>query len=315
MPPSLLHILPSLFAALLLPCLLLTVQASADAATPTAKATTSVATEAPARTAQASCEPATPTTPSPTALSPSESDARPSGSFNGRVVCFGDSITKGGYPEELGRLLGAGIEVVNAGVGGNTSTAGLKRLQRDVIERKPGLVVVLFGTNDSRLDAPKVHVPPERFVRQLTEIIERCEAIGARVVLCTIPPIAPEPYFTRHPREPFDAAGGLPTVLENYRSAVRRLAAARGLALVDLGSRLAEHPGWLSADGVHPSPEGKKSIAQLVADVVAPLVGRTPPVGMTPPASGSPQETHATTGSASASPPSKSASTPSPRRP
>lgn len=237
------------------------------------------------------------------------------GAFNGRVVCFGDSITKGGYPEELGRLLGAGIEVVNAGVGGNTSTAGLKRLQRDVIERKPGLVVVLFGTNDSRLDAPKVHVPPERFVRQLTEIIERCEAIGARVVLCTIPPIAPEPYFTRHPREPFDAAGGLPTVLENYRSAVRRLAAARGLALVDLGGRLAEHPGWLSADGVHPAPEGKKSIARLVADVVAPLVGRTPPVGMAPPAAGSPHEAHATTGSASASPPSKSASAPSPRRP
>ena len=41
-----------------------------------------------------------------------------------KVVCFGDSITKRGYPAELGKLLG--VEVVNAGVGGNTTTAALR---------------------------------------------------------------------------------------------------------------------------------------------------------------------------------------------
>ena len=39
------------------------------------------------------------------------------------VVCFGDSITKRGYPKVLGKLIG--VEAVNAGVAGNTSLRDL----------------------------------------------------------------------------------------------------------------------------------------------------------------------------------------------
>src|SRR5688500_7586056 len=67
-----------------------------------------------------------------------------------RVVCFGDSITRGGYPDVLAKTLG--VEVANAGVNGNSSAMGLARMENDVLARKPEVVVVMFGTNDTRID-------------------------------------------------------------------------------------------------------------------------------------------------------------------
>jgi lysophospholipase L1-like esterase len=187
-----------------------------------------------------------------------------------RVISFGDSITRRGYPAELGQLLG--VPVANAGVGGNSSAAGLKRLDADVIAAKPEIVVILFGTNDTRLDAPKVHVPIERYVANLREMVARCTAAGARVVLCTVPPIAEDAYFKRHERAAFVAAGGLTAVLESYRAAVVMLGAELGLPVVDLSKALATRPEWLSPDGVHPAPAGNALIAQLVAEKVRPML-------------------------------------------
>jgi lysophospholipase L1-like esterase len=191
-----------------------------------------------------------------------------------KIICFGDSITKRGYPAELAKLLG--VEVLNAGVGGNTTTGALRRLQTDVLDKNPTLVVVFFGTNDSRLDAPKVHVPVDRYVANLRQIITRCSALPARVVLCTLPPINPAPYFQRHAPAPFDAAGGLAKILETSRTAVLALGRELDLPVVDLHALLAQEPTWLSPDGVHPTDAGNTLIAKFVAEKVAPLVSNHP---------------------------------------
>ncbi|HYE19962.1 MAG TPA: hypothetical protein VEA69_16045, partial [Tepidisphaeraceae bacterium] len=49
-----------------------------------------------------------------------------------KVVCFGDSITKAGYPKLLGEILK--LDVVNAGAGGHTTAMGLKRMQKHVLD-------------------------------------------------------------------------------------------------------------------------------------------------------------------------------------
>lgn len=183
-----------------------------------------------------------------------------------KVVCFGDSITQQGYPQQLGRELA--LDVVNAGVGGNSSAAGLKRLQKDVLDQKPAVVVILFGTNDTRLDAPKVHVPLDQYVMNLTSMAQACRKVGAKVVICTIPPINAEAYFKRHERDKFDAAGGLEAVLDRYRDAARALAKKNKLAVVDLAERLEKRPEWLSEDGVHPSDEGRQILADEIGTAV-----------------------------------------------
>lgn len=200
-----------------------------------------------------------------TSLSPLGAAERPT-----KIICFGDSITKRGYPAELAKILG--VEVLNAGVGGNTTTAALRRLSTDVLNQKPTLVVLLFGTNDSRLDAPKVHVPVDRYVANLRQIIEKCSVLPARVILCTLPPINPEPYFKRHATEPFVAAGGFTQILETYRAAVLSLGHELDLPVVDLHHALTAQPAWLGPDGVHPADVGNTIIARIVAEKIAPLL-------------------------------------------
>ncbi len=61
------------------------------------------------------------------------------------VVCFGDSITKRGYPAMLGESLG--VKAINAGVAGHTSAEGLRRMKKDVIDKNPDVVVIFFGSS------------------------------------------------------------------------------------------------------------------------------------------------------------------------
>ena len=103
-------------------------------------------------------------------------------------------------------------------------------------------------------------------------MIQACNQIGAKVVLCTLPPINPEPYFTRHDPEAFQRAGGLPALLASYRHAACQVALASDVPLVDLNLLLAQDPEWMSPDGVHPSEPGNAIIAKHIATAVSDLV-------------------------------------------
>ena len=69
------------------------------------------------------------------------------------IVCYGDSITRGhgvesnrSYPAVLGTMLRQ--NVINAGIDGDISTEALKRIESDVLDRAPLLVIIEFGGND-----------------------------------------------------------------------------------------------------------------------------------------------------------------------
>jgi lysophospholipase L1-like esterase len=185
------------------------------------------------------------------------------------VVCLGDSITRSGYPAELEKILK--VRVANAGVNGNTSRQGLARLQRDVLSLKPKIVVLFFGANDSRLDAPKKQVALDEYTANLSKIVDECQRIGAKVLLGTMPPIIAEPYFGRHPKENYDAVGGFEKHLEKYRNAAHQVGREKKVEVLDLGKELQKYPNWVTPDGVHPTPEGNEIIAKLVAEKLKPM--------------------------------------------
>jgi lysophospholipase L1-like esterase len=198
------------------------------------------------------------------------------------VVAFGDSVTLGvhvqpgeTYPARLQGLLdlryGQGFaQVINAGIGGNTSGAGLARLERDVLALKPDFVLVNFGLNDScKTAAGAYRVEPEQFGANLLEIVHRCRAAGAEPVLSTITPVLDEYYFDRHPREFYEPDGGLQPLLARYNAIIAQVAAAEGASLADWRRAMLGHEGRLirteensaSRDGVHPTPEGHAVLA------------------------------------------------------
>ncbi|HEO72334.1 MAG TPA: FAD-dependent oxidoreductase, partial [Candidatus Hydrogenedentes bacterium] len=189
------------------------------------------------------------------------------------IVCFGDSITAGGYPEGIASRLGR-YELINAGVGGNTAPQGLARIDDDVMAHQPEAVVVMFGTNDSVMTGPDAfRTPVDAYEETLRAMVERCMAAGARVVLCTMPPIVPEPYFARHAREHYDAEGGPDAVFARYRDAARRVARETGAVLADINGLLENDAEVLLPDGVHPSPEGERRIAQHLASILRDTLG------------------------------------------
>ena len=182
------------------------------------------------------------------------------------IVCFGDSITQHGYPQELQKLLH--VRVINAGVGGNTSGQGVARLEDDVLSHGPNLVVFFFGTNDSRRDAPHKQLTPEQYRTNLVTIVDRCRQSGAKVIIGVSPPIVASAYFQRHPETNYAAVGGFTAYVEKFRDAARSVGKEKNIPVVDLGELLKKYPDWVSEDGVHPTPKGNKILAQLIAEKV-----------------------------------------------
>lgn len=107
------------------------------------------------------------------------------------ILAFGDSMTYGtgaeageNYPAVLERLIGR--KVINAGVPGEVTAEGLKRLPRVLAEVKPQLVVLCHGGEDmlQGLEAAPL-------MANLRSMIELIEAAGAEVFLIAVPPPAP----------------------------------------------------------------------------------------------------------------------------
>ncbi len=196
------------------------------------------------------------------------------------VVTLGDSITRGVRqgvkPEEtFSSLLAAGLkekgvaaEVVNAGVGGERTDGALKRLEKDVLARKPKVVVIMYGTNDSYVDkgAKEVRVSEADFRRNLREMIERLRKSGVEPILMTEPRWAPGEK---------DGAGNDPNVqLDRYMDVCRQLSREFKTPLVDnfvhwteaekKGTKIRE---W-TTDGYHPNPAGHREIAKVLLPVV-----------------------------------------------
>lgn len=99
-----------------------------------------------------------------------------------KVVCFGDSITQGEdagddrYVFRLQRYFNqhypGKVDVINTGVGGNTSRDGLARLDQDVLRHHPDLVVIMFGVNDENARPAGNDVPVAEYRANLQRMVD-----------------------------------------------------------------------------------------------------------------------------------------------
>lgn len=187
-----------------------------------------------------------------------------------KIVCFGDSITKRSYPEIIARLTNS--EVIKSAVAGHSTGQAMSRLKPQVLDLDPDIVVVFLGTNDIRVDSARVHVPRDKYRENLTKIVTSCQAGGAKVVVCTLPPIAPKPFFERHEKATYDEHGGLDALMADYRAIAMEVAKDNGASVVDLNRLLLDEPRWISSDGVHQSDFGNTVIAGHITAAVRPLL-------------------------------------------
>ncbi len=213
------------------------------------------------------------------------------------LVAFGDSTTapRGALKVYAGILDAElrdeqpAIRVVNAGVGGNTTQNARARFQSDVLERKPDVVVIQFGINDSAVDvwktppATKPRVALKPFVENLRYFVRTLKSRGAEVILMTPNPLRwtakLRPKYGKPPYRP-DEQDGFNVTLKPYAEQVREVAGAEKVPLIDVyqlfeeaGKREGQSVDGLLLDGMHPNDRGHR----LIADKLLALLRQTEP--------------------------------------
>lgn len=102
------------------------------------------------------------------------------------IVAFGDSLTA--FTGWVGMMKGElGTNVINSGVGGDTTIHAKARFENDVLAYKPDVVILNFGMNDQAviLSSGKNNVGTDVYEKNYRYFIEELQKIGTRVILVT----------------------------------------------------------------------------------------------------------------------------------
>jgi lysophospholipase L1-like esterase len=226
-----------------------------------------------------------------------------------RIFTLGDSNTLGwrgaegaNWPAMVGELFGPPVQVINAGVWGNSSFQGVWRLE-DILPHDPDVLTVSFGSNDAHRvrvsDAERSGAGPwtswlkgrledYRLGRVLLGAIDRLGAAGAAR---TVPRVGLASYRANLRRiaatarahgarvvfltRPYigapESADSWRVAAPDYNAATIEVAVELGLPTVDLYT-IFRHRDALFADESHFTPEGHAIAARLVYEELRPLV-------------------------------------------
>lgn len=167
------------------------------------------------------------------------------------IICFGDSLTAGygakpgeDYPSVLARL--SGQPVINAGISGNTTRQALDRLQTDVLDKDPKLVIVQFGGNDFFRKIPRNETRDN-----LDQIVLKIQEKGAMVAIAGV---------------------RIGLLVDEYDEVFEQVASSRKCIYIpNIIKDIFTDPSKKS-DEIHPNAQGYAIIAQRVYERISPFL-------------------------------------------
>lgn len=189
------------------------------------------------------------------------------------IIFFGDSLTQlagqeapkehvtKGYVRIVREKLAEthkdlDVKVDWVATGGHTVPDLLKRVDKDVIARKPTIVFIQIGCNDAR------RIPRETFETGLEELIDKLQAAGIQVIQCSLTSVG----------EKHDGTNKDDPKLEEFAQVARDMAAKKKVPLNDLRKAFVaywkEHNaenkphGLLTYDGNHFNQTGHDFVAE-----------------------------------------------------
>jgi lysophospholipase L1-like esterase len=175
------------------------------------------------------------------------------------------------------------LEVINAGVPGNTTALALQRFQKDVLDHNPSLVVIQFGINDSAVDVwkdppiekPRVELPV--FLMNMESMIDLIQDQNGEVILMSPQRMS----WSKKTRELYgkppyisDDEDGFNVILDTYVAGLRELAVRKNVRFIDINAAYAKHLAdygepyskLLNQDGMHPNDKGHKLVFDLLIE-------------------------------------------------
>ncbi len=197
--------------------------------------------------------------------------------FDAEVGYFGPCEYENSFADQLRHFLlllcpTAQINIINAGIGGDTAPGGLGRFDRDVAPFHPDLVVVGYALNDSGSGKDGI----ERYRTALSGIVEKVRDLGAECIILTpnsmndrVSPSLTDPHMRAA------AAAFLQVDLDSYVNTAREVAATYGVPVCDVYARW---QAWRRA-GInvtellanklnHPVRELHRLVAYLLAETI-----------------------------------------------
>ncbi|THJ12443.1 MAG: arylesterase [Nitrospira sp. CG24C] len=179
------------------------------------------------------------------------------------IVAFGDSLTAGlgvrqdeSYPARLQRTLdaaGYAYRVVNAGVSGETSAGGARRVSW-VLKNRPAIVILELGGNDGLrgLSLQETKANLERIIQQFQQASVIVVLAGMK-----LPPNYGKDYT------------------DGFESLYQVLAKQYRLTLIPFFlDGVAGSSSLNQADGIHPTGEGYRIIVEKIFPTLEPLLDR-----------------------------------------
>ncbi|PWT98989.1 MAG: G-D-S-L family lipolytic protein [Candidatus Melainabacteria bacterium] len=197
-----------------------------------------------------------------------------------RIVFFGDSLTKRGelprgyitlIEEVLQRHHGPKkIATIGAGVEGNRTIDLQRRVYKDVVKKRPTLVVIFIGINDVWWGEqyPYMMTPLDEFKMRIENLAAAVAHCGAKVVLCTPPVIGEKKRGTNQ----------LDEELDEVSSTIKKVAEQNDYVVCDLRQGFADYlathnpedrcKGILTVDRVHLTDAGNELVAKLMLETL-----------------------------------------------
>ncbi|MFK2826134.1 SGNH/GDSL hydrolase family protein [Bacillus sp. B190/17] len=205
------------------------------------------------------------------------------------IVAFGDSNTGGtnwntnnyDVKDKWVNKLQRSYTVINAGIAGHTSENGRIRFAKDVLNKNPKAVIIMFGTNDAILNTnSQPRVSKARFQHNLNYFIDTLKARKVEVILMTTPPIIQgnnkiQYYYSRHDQNLYTKYNGARQWHDSYNAIIRTAAKQQNVFLIDNYANMTQsmdgitdrkliQSGLIDTSGTHLTPQGSDVIYRSV---------------------------------------------------
>ena len=195
-----------------------------------------------------------------------------------KIACVGDSITfrhgfedapENNYPSVLQELLGEGYEVMNFGESGTcvqteTDCAYMEQaVYQESLSYEADILILMLGTNDSKeWNWKGEEAFEEAYIALLEQYLKKEHSPKVYIG------ISPKAFYINNNTSGTAEFGIEPEIVDKIVTIQKEVAKKYGYDIIDIYEATREHPQWLKEDGIHPTLEGAKGIAEVIKEAI-----------------------------------------------